>query len=159
MKSLKFRMKWFTKCYSKILYEIPHETLDMKIYYKISYEISYEVKHHLQTSYEISSQIFMRKLTPDIVANTVTLSCMIKRHWGNYSLHIEVWVGLYNGYCRSNGSLVGILLTHWGRVTHICVSKLTIIGSDYGLLPDRCQAIIWIIAGILLIWEQISAKS
>ena len=24
-------------------------------------------------------------------------------------------------------------LTHWGRVTHICVSKLTIIGSDNGL--------------------------
>ena len=25
------------------------------------------------------------------------------------------------------------VLTHWGRVTHICVSKLTIIGSDNGL--------------------------
>ena len=25
--------------------------------------------------------------------------------------------------------------THWGRVTHICVSKLTIIGSDNGLSP------------------------
>ena len=25
------------------------------------------------------------------------------------------------------------LLTHWGRVTHICISKLTIIGSDNGL--------------------------
>ena len=42
-------------------------------------------------------------------------------------------------------------LTHWGRVTHICVSKLTIIGSDYGLLPGRPQAIIWTNAGILLI--------
>ena len=41
--------------------------------------------------------------------------------------------------------------THWGRVTHICVSKLTIIGSDNGLSPDRRQAIIWTIAGILLI--------
>ena len=27
-------------------------------------------------------------------------------------------------------------LTHWGRVTHICVCKLTIIGSDNGLLPE-----------------------
>ena len=26
-------------------------------------------------------------------------------------------------------------LTHWGRVMHICVNKLTIIGSDNGLLP------------------------
>ena len=44
-----------------------------------------------------------------------------------------------------------ITLTHWGRVTHICVSKLTIIGSDNGLSPGRRQAIIWTNAGILLI--------
>ena len=42
-------------------------------------------------------------------------------------------------------------LTHWGRVTHICVSKLNSIGSDNGLSPGRCQAIIWTNAGILLI--------
>ena len=42
-------------------------------------------------------------------------------------------------------------LTHWGRVTHICVSNLTIIGSDNGLSPGRHQAIIWTNAGILLI--------
>ena len=41
--------------------------------------------------------------------------------------------------------------THWGRVTHICVSKLTIIGSDNGFSPDRRQAIIWTNAGFLLI--------
>ena len=28
-------------------------------------------------------------------------------------------------------------LTHWGWVTHICVNKLTIIGSDDGLSPDH----------------------
>ena len=42
-------------------------------------------------------------------------------------------------------------LTHWGRVTHICVDKLTIIGSDNGLSPRWRQAIIWTNAGILLI--------
>ena len=42
-------------------------------------------------------------------------------------------------------------LTHWGRVTHICVGKLTIIGSDNGLSPGRRQAIIWTNTGILLI--------
>ena len=42
-------------------------------------------------------------------------------------------------------------LTHWGRVTHICIGKLTIIGSDNGLSPHRRQAIIWTNAGILLI--------
>ena len=42
-------------------------------------------------------------------------------------------------------------LTHWDRVTHISVSKLTIIGSDNGLSPGRRQAIIWTNDGILLI--------
>ena len=36
-------------------------------------------------------------------------------------------------------------------MTHICVSKLTIIGPDNGLSPGRRQAIIWTNAGILLI--------
>ena len=51
---------------------------------------------------------------------------------------------------RSQPCVKGFL-THWGRVTHICVGKLTIIGSDDGLSPKRRQAIIWTNAGILLI--------
>ena len=43
------------------------------------------------------------------------------------------------------------LITHWDRVTHICVSKLTIIGSDNGSSPSRRQAIIWTNVGMLLI--------
>ena len=42
------------------------------------------------------------------------------------------------------------MLTHWGRLTHIRVSKLTSIASDNGLSPGRRQAIIWNDAGILL---------
>ena len=42
-------------------------------------------------------------------------------------------------------------LNHWGRMTHIYVGKLTIIGSDNGLSPGRRQAITWINAGILFI--------
>ena len=42
-------------------------------------------------------------------------------------------------------------LTHWGRVTHICVSYIITIGSDNGLSPGRRQAIIWTNDGILLI--------
>ena len=45
-------------------------------------------------------------------------------------------------------------LTHWGRLNHICVTKLTTIGSDNSLSPGRRQAIIWTSAGILLIWHQ-----
>ena len=37
-------------------------------------------------------------------------------------------------------------------MTHICVSKLTIIDSDNGLSPGRRQAIIWTNDGLLLIW-------
>ena len=43
------------------------------------------------------------------------------------------------------------MLTHWGWVMHICVSTLTIFGSEYGLSPGLCQAIIWTNAGILSI--------
>ena len=40
----------------------------------------------------------------------------------------------------------GNCLAHWSRATHICVGKLTTIGSD-----GRRQAIIWTNAGILSI--------
>ena len=62
--------------------------------------------------------------------------------------------GLIQKKCNSNAlamELCLFALTHSGRVTHICVSKLTIIGSDNGLLPCQHQAIIWTNAGILLI--------
>ena len=39
-------------------------------------------------------------------------------------------------------ALVHWWITHWGRMTHICSSKLTIIGSDNGLSPVRRQPII-----------------
>ena len=44
-----------------------------------------------------------------------------------------------------------LTLTHWVRVTHICVVNLTIIGSNNGVLLARCRAIIWTNAWILLI--------
>ena len=42
-------------------------------------------------------------------------------------------------------------LTHWGWVTHICISELAIIGPDNGLSPSLRQAINWTNAGILSI--------
>ena len=62
---------------------------------------------------------------------------------------IKVIRGPGNGLASNKWQ--ALTLTHWGRVTHICVSKLTIIGSDNGLSPGRRQAIIWTNAGILLI--------
>ena len=63
--------------------------------------------------------------------------------------HIWVYTWLKQAFERWMSE--GLSLTHWGWVTHICVSKLTIIASDNGLLPGRRQAIIWTSAGILLI--------
>ena len=61
----------------------------------------------------------------------------------------------YTYDCFMSSPLHGLvwkgLSTHWGRVTHICVGNLTIIGPDNGLWPGRCQAIIWTNAGMLLI--------
>ena len=39
------------------------------------------------------------------------------------------------------------MLTHSGQVTHICVGKLTVIGSDDSLSSGQRQAIIWTCAG------------
>ena len=50
----------------------------------------------------------------------------------------------------TNTHCIVVVLNHWGRVTHICVSQLINIVSDNGLSPDRRQAIIWNNDGILL---------
>ena len=68
--------------------------------------------------------------------------------WG--SSMIFLWPGHAHVHQQTGLSLVQ--LTHWGRVTYKCVSKLTIIGSNNGLSPGRRQAIIWTNAGFLLIW-------
>ena len=52
--------------------------------------------------------------------------------------------GIFHCWCFF---LIQLIETEW----HICVSKLTIIGSDNGSSPGRRQAIIWTNAGILLI--------
>ena len=59
--------------------------------------------------------------------------------------------GRYHGVFCNIGYWSETYSTHWGRVTHICVGNLTIIGSDNGLSPIRRQAIIWTNAGILSI--------
>ena len=85
-------------------------------------------------------------------------------------MHLKISSAQWQPFCLGLNVYVGWLhvcevikdLTHWGRVTYIyiyihciyiyiCVRKLTTIGSDNGLSPDRRQAIIWTSAGILLI--------
>ena len=53
-------------------------------------------------------------------------------------------------FIKSRDISMDITLTHWVRMTHICVGNLTIIGSDSGLSPDRRQATTWTIDRISL---------
>ena len=84
------------------------------------------------------------------VINSLRPSDAYMRHWTNHH-----WFRTKYGHACMDGSSDIIYthtrLTHWGRVTHICVVKLTIIDSDNGSSPGRCQAIIWTNAGILFI--------
>ena len=78
--------------------------------------------------------------TPQIVTYVHTLGMYLSCH---HKTPFDS--GIYWSCCGFNG------LTHWGRMTHICVGNLTIIGSDNGLSPGRRQAIIWTNTGILSI--------
>ena len=66
-------------------------------------------------------------------------------------LRLQYEFGIETGAHANFVDMFQTLLTHWGRVTHICVSKWNSIGSDNGLLPGWRQAIIWTNVGIWLI--------
>ena len=71
-------------------------------------------------------------------------SKFLQSHQENYSHNVDAF------FAPQDAPLMHP--AHWGRGTHICVDKLTIIGSDNGLSPERHQSIIWTNAGILYIW-------
>ena len=96
--------------------------------------------HYLNQCWLIISDVFWHLSEGNSTGNAVTLNLTL-----SHSLSPSISISRYF-------SLIWVWdLTHWGRATHICVGKLTIIGSDNGLSPGRRQVIIWIIAGILLI--------
>ena len=67
--------------------------------------------------------------------------------WNQYATPTTSLCGGYNKTWNSNTPVVQLIEAEW----HIYVSKLTNIGSDNGLSPSRCQAIISTNAGMLLI--------
>ena len=77
-------------------------------------------------------------------------NCTLYGYGGNAVWH-QVVNNHYSGWCpvQKHSPYRLLNVTHWGRVTHICVSKLTIIGSDNGLSPGRRQAMIWTNAVLL----------
>ena len=65
-------------------------------------------------------------------------------------LLFSVFLTYIDTVIRKNISCINFHFMCWGRMTHICVNKLNIFGSDNGLSPGRRQAIKWTNAGILL---------
>ena len=61
------------------------------------------------------------------------------------------WAHVGSDLCCHTASLGHNELIQWGPVTYICISILTILGSDNGLSPGWHWAIIWTNTGILLI--------
>ena len=97
--------------------------------------------------YRMSLQVTYLSIT----LNETSISLPLIRVW---QLHLDrTFACLYSGFIKHTIIIANDTsrLTHWGCVTHICVDRLTIIGSDNGLSPRRRQAIIWTNAGILLI--------
>ena len=99
----------------------------------------FHIRHHIKRSPKVSK--------PQYLCLNCPLTLKLDRYLGSMAVKAPV-----KFQSRSiNFSLNFTPLTHWGWVTHICVSKQTTIGSDNGLSPGRRQAIIWTNAGILLI--------
>ena len=84
--------------------------------------------------------------------------CVVCRRWPHIgpAQIMTIRYGILCEYCLLFTSLIYvsymIQLNQWIPMTHICVSKVTIIGSNNGLSPDRRQSIIWTNARMLLIW-------
>ena len=93
------------------------------------------INHHWMRILYLYFQISL--LSPKSVCSVYTM------------INLDIFNVSHLGICNLNGGFW--FLTHWGLVTHICVSKLSILGSDNGLSAGRRQAIIWTNAGILFI--------
>ena len=106
-----------------------------------------QIMTSLDTQYHVVTAFYCNDIWHDLVDhfNSLRLSGQWTRSWLVQKMSCPVWS---EAIICTNAE---ILLTHWDRVTHICVGKLTIIGSNNGLSPDRRQAIIWTNDGISLI--------
>ena len=104
----------------------------------------YPPQFDITQSYRIDIDIFLAPV-PSIVFAVVVDGWQKKGAW---KLNLTAMFYISDTQFSQDSSRG---LTHWGRVTHICVGKLTIIVSDKGLSPARHEAIIWNNAGILLI--------
>ena len=93
------------------------------------------------------SLISIEILVPIMLDGNLPLGNSMEISWIRWARH-QNWHGVILIFHQSSLWHIQLLypdpittqpksLTHWGRVTHICASKITIIGSDYGVLPSR----------------------
>ena len=86
----------------------------------------------------------------EAVMGTTQMPCEMGMNYNSSTLHMSLGQFLQKAghtFCLipivvHDGPAKCEQLTHWGQVTPICIGKITIIGSDNGLLPERRQPII-----------------
>ena len=109
--------------------------------------VSYKKYHtYGEQHYEIKLH-FKKKWPSRLRVNWIT--------WISNFIHWYVWDVNTNTCPHFNSTLATplVMLTHpnASRMMHICIVNLTIIGSDNGSSPGRCQAIMWTYGEVLLI--------
>ena len=115
-----------------------------------------ELRIHSQASTMVCEWI--NNFIPHITGHVIIYPCWLKLIKGapGQQQQPPCWLDYdytlsQESYCAHGTYIILQPLNHLGRVTHVCVSKITIIGSDNGFSPGRRQAIIWTNVGILLI--------
>ena len=132
-----------------------HLSLIVPFIFHCTGELSLLIQIKWKVYFAVIIFLNIRSLPIFLHATTTQLSC----HVQNFVVITRLKSGLecyeisVNSDSNENfsGKLAPRFLTHWGRVTHICVGIIANIGSDNGVSPVRRQAIIWSSAGILLI--------
>ena len=122
---------------------------------KMFFWIKYHVSIHTRIAFPPKNIVGSPFIQPITVQGLHVLT--IDEHMISWRINIKLGVEAQNGYLAIclvlwiRAQVPVPICTYWSQVMHICVSKLTIIGSDNGLSPCRHQPIIWTSAGILLV--------
>ena len=96
---------------------------------------------HVPMDLEITASVRLRLDNATLICCELLLLCVCRFNFFFRLTHIDgiyVFIWLPTSRCLIGTKPISELhfdLIHWGRVTHICVSKLPIIESDNGLAP------------------------
>ena len=137
-----------------------HRTVILGYHCLIWWPVAWSTSNDLHYSEVIMSMMASQITNVSIVYWTVCSGANQRKHQSSVSLAFARGIHWWPVNSTHKGAVMWKMfpfdyvimwyhytITHQGRVTHICL----IIGSDNGLLPGQCQAIIWINTAILLI--------